>query len=122
VDGGLLIELFTHHGIGTMIVPEIPETIRPAGREHIPGILQILEPLEQQGILVRRTSEELERDIDHFFVIEADVNILGTAAIYPFPEGATASWLPSRSILSIGMAAAASGCSRSRRARRSPRA
>jgi len=90
VDGGLLIELFTHHGIGTMIVPEIPETIRPAGREDIPGILQILEPLEQQGILVRRTSEELERDIDHFFVIEADGNILGTAAIYPFPEGATA--------------------------------
>jgi amino-acid N-acetyltransferase len=90
VDGGLLIELFTHHGIGTMIVPEIPETIRPAGREDIPGILQILEPLEQQGILVRRTSEELERDIDHFFVIEADGNILGSAAIYPFPEGATA--------------------------------
>jgi len=90
VDGGLLIELFTHHGIGTMIVPEIPETIRPAGREDIPGILQILEPLEQQGVLVRRTSEELERDIDHFFVIEADGNILGSAAIYPFPEGATA--------------------------------
>jgi len=90
VDGGLLIELFTHHGIGTMIVPEIPETIRPAGREDVPGVLQILEPLEQQGILVRRTSEELERDIDHFFVIEADGNILGSAAIYPFPEGATA--------------------------------
>ena len=90
VDGGLLIELFTHHGIGTMIVPEIPETIRPAGREDVPGVLQILEPLEQQGILVRRTTEELERDIDHFFVIEADGNILGSAAIYPFPEGATA--------------------------------
>jgi amino-acid N-acetyltransferase len=90
VDGGLLIELFTHHGIGTMIVPEIPETIRPAGKEDVPGVLQILEPLEQLGILVRRTSEELERDIDHFFVIEADGNILGSAAIYPFPEGATA--------------------------------
>ena len=90
VDGGLLIELFTHHGIGTMIVPEAPETIRPAARGDIPGILQILEPLEQQGILVRRTSEDLERDLDHFFVIEADGNILGSAAIYPFPEGATA--------------------------------
>ena len=90
VDGGLLIELFTHHGIGTMVVPEIPETIRPAQKSDIPGVLQILEPLEQQGILVRRTSEELERDIGHFFVIEADGNILGSAAIYPFPEGSTA--------------------------------
>jgi amino-acid N-acetyltransferase len=53
-------------------------------------MLQILEPLEQQGILVRRTSEELERDLGRFFVIEADGNILGTAAIYPFPEERTA--------------------------------
>jgi amino-acid N-acetyltransferase len=90
VDGALLIELFTHHGIGTMVVPEVPETIRPAKRDDIPGILQILEPLEQQGILVRRTSEDLERDLDHFFVIEADGNILGSAAIYPFPEGSAA--------------------------------
>jgi amino-acid N-acetyltransferase len=73
-----------------MIVPEAPETIRPAQKGDIAGILQILEPLEQQGILVRRTSEDLGRDIDHFFVIEADGNILGSAAIYPFPEGSTA--------------------------------
>jgi amino-acid N-acetyltransferase len=86
VDGALLIELFTHHGIGTMVVPGVPETIRVATPPDIPGILQILEPLEQQGILVRRTSEELERDIGHFVVIEADGNILGSAAIYPFPE------------------------------------
>ena len=90
VDGGLLIELFTHHGIGTMVVPEVPETIRPAQRPDIPGILQILEPLEQQGVLVRRSSEDLERDLDRFFVIEADGNILGTAAIYPYPEERTA--------------------------------
>ena len=32
VDGALLIELFTHHGIGTMVVPESPEVIRDATR------------------------------------------------------------------------------------------
>jgi amino-acid N-acetyltransferase len=90
VDGALLIELFTHHGIGTMVVPEAPEVIRRATREDIPGILQILEPLEQQGMLVRRTSEDLERDIERFFVIEADGAILGSAAIYPYPEDNTA--------------------------------
>jgi amino-acid N-acetyltransferase len=90
VDGALLIELFTHHGIGTMIVPESPERIRTATPEDIPGILQILEPLEQQGVLVKREREILEREIDHFFVIEAEGNILGCAALYVFVEQKTA--------------------------------
>lgn len=90
LDGGLLIELFTHHGIGTMVVPESPEVIRPASKDDIPGIVQILEPLEQQGVLVRREPEQLERELERFFVLEAEGNILGTAAIYPFPEERTA--------------------------------
>ncbi|HUP29923.1 MAG TPA: amino-acid N-acetyltransferase [Usitatibacter sp.] len=90
VDGALLIELFTHHGIGTMVTPESPESLRTATVEDVPGILQILEPLEQQGILVRRSREQLERDIGHFFAIEAEGNILGCAALYPFPEQKTA--------------------------------
>jgi amino-acid N-acetyltransferase len=90
VDGALLIELFTHHGIGTMLVPESPERIRPATPEDVPGILQILEPLEQQGVLVPRERELLERDIGHFFVLEAEGNILGCAALYPFAEHKTA--------------------------------
>jgi amino-acid N-acetyltransferase len=90
VDGALLIELFTHHGIGTMIVPESPEHIRPATPEDVPGILQILEPLEQQGVLVKREREDLEREIDHFFVIESEGNILGCASLYSFPGEKTA--------------------------------
>jgi len=90
VDGALLIELFTHHGIGTMIVPESPETIRPATRDDMPGIVQILEPLEQQGILVKRDPHELEREIDRFFVIASEGNILGCAALYPYAEEKTA--------------------------------
>jgi amino-acid N-acetyltransferase len=90
VDGALLIELFTHHGIGTMIVPESPERIRPAQPEDIPGIVQILEPLEQQAILVKRDPEQLEREIDHFFVLESEGNILGCAALYVFAQQKTA--------------------------------
>jgi amino-acid N-acetyltransferase len=90
VDGALLIELFTHHGIGTMLVPESPERIRPAAPGDVAGIAQILEPLEQQGVLVPRGREQLERDIGHFFVLEAEGNILGCAALYPFPEHKTA--------------------------------
>lgn len=90
VDGALLIELFTHHGIGTMVVPESPELIRPALREDVPGIVQILEPLEQQGILVKRSSDELQGEIDRFFVIAGEGNILGCAALYPYPDERTA--------------------------------
>jgi amino-acid N-acetyltransferase len=86
VDGALLIELFTHHGIGTMVVPELPEVIREATDEDVAGIVQIIEPLEQQGVLVRRERDKLEQEIERFFVIESEGNILGCAALYPFPE------------------------------------
>ncbi len=86
IDGALLIELFTHHGIGTMLVPESPEEIRPATPADVPGIVQILEPLEQQGILVKREPEALEREIERFFVLSGEGNILGCAALYPYAE------------------------------------
>jgi amino-acid N-acetyltransferase len=90
VDGALLIELFTHHGIGTMITPGSPDRVRPAMQADIPGIVQLLEPLEQQGVLVKRSPDQLERDLGNFFVLEAEGNIIGCAAIYPFPEDGTA--------------------------------
>ncbi len=86
VDGALLIELFTHHGIGTMVVPESPEVIRDATADDVAGIVQIIEPLEQQGVLVRRDRDKLEGEIDRFFLIESEGNVLGCAALYPFPE------------------------------------
>ncbi|HEY2627638.1 MAG TPA: amino-acid N-acetyltransferase [Usitatibacter sp.] len=90
VDGALLIELFTHHGIGTMVVPESPEHLRTATPADIPGILQILEPLEQQGVLVKRDRDVLEHEVEKFFVIESEGNILGCAALYAFPDRKTA--------------------------------
>ena len=89
-DGAVLIELFTHHGIGTMVVPESPEVIREAARADIPGIVQIIEPLEQQGVLVKRDRVQLEREIDRFFVLVEDDKMLGCAALYPFPDAASA--------------------------------
>jgi len=88
-DGALLIELFTHHGIGTMVVPESPEHIRVATAADVPGIVQILEPLEQQGVLVKRDREILEREVERFFVIESEGSILGCAALYPFMDRKT---------------------------------
>jgi amino-acid N-acetyltransferase len=118
VEGALLIELFTAHGIGTMVVPESPERIRAATHDDVPGILQILEPLEQQGVLVTREREMLERDIGHFFVLVAEGNILGCAALYPFPEQKTAELAAVAVNPSIATAGAASGCWTTRSPRR----
>ncbi|MGQ9861975.1 MAG: amino-acid N-acetyltransferase [Thiobacillaceae bacterium] len=86
VDGALLMELFTHDGVGTMVTRETVENLRPAGIADVGGILSLIEPLEQAGILVHRPRELLEREIERFFVDELDGRIIGCVALYPFPE------------------------------------
>jgi len=83
-DGGLLIELFTRQGIGTLVSREPLERLRPATLDDVGGIHALLEPLEAEGILVHRAREHLELEIDRFYVLEADGLVVGTAALYPF--------------------------------------
>ena len=86
VDGVLLRELFTRDGCGTLISREQWETIRRATIEDVGGILELIEPLEEAGVLVRRSRERIETEIDRFTVIERDGTIIACAALYPFPE------------------------------------
>ncbi len=86
VDGAILQELFSDTGIGTMVVESTLNTLRDATIADVGGILQLLQPLEADGILVRRGRERLEREIDHFVVLEHDHRIIGCAALYPFPD------------------------------------
>lgn len=85
-DGALLQELFSRDGIGTQIVMESAEQIRRATINYIGGILELIRPLEQQGILVRRSREQLEMEIDKFTIIQRDNTTIACAALYPFPE------------------------------------
>ena len=89
VDGALLTEVYTHDGIGTMVVDEKLESLREAGADDIGGILQLIEPFERDGTLVKRDRTEIERDIGHYTVIEHDGVIFGCAALYPYPEAQT---------------------------------
>ena len=89
VDGALLLEVYTHDGIGTMVVDEKLESLREATSDDIGGILQLIEPFEKDGTLVKRDRTEIERDIDHYTVIEHDGVIFGCAALYPYPEAKT---------------------------------
>ncbi|WP_127960343.1 amino-acid N-acetyltransferase [Serratia microhaemolytica] len=85
-DGALVQELFSRDGIGTQIVMESAEQVRRATINDIGGILELIRPLEQQGILVRRSREQLEMEIDKFTIIERDNLTIACAALYPFPE------------------------------------
>jgi amino-acid N-acetyltransferase len=86
IDGALLLELFTHTGIGSMITRDPLQIIRQANIKDIGAILQLIEPLEHAGVLVRRGRELLEMEIGRFTVIEHDNIIIACAALYPFPD------------------------------------
>ena len=85
-DGALLEELFTHDGISTMFSASDIENLREATVDDVGGILQLIEPLEEEGVLVSRGRDVIERDITHFSVIEHDRVLFGCAALYPYPE------------------------------------
>jgi amino-acid N-acetyltransferase len=84
--GSLLLELFTHAGVGTMVTDDTVEKLRPARIEDVRGMLELIEPLEAEGTLVKRSRELLEAEIGNFFVIEHDNRIVGCAALYPYPD------------------------------------
>ena len=85
-DGALLKELFTRDGVGSQIVKESYEQIRTATIDDIGGLLELIEPLEKQGILVKRSRELLENEIEHFQIVERDGMVIGCAALYPFRD------------------------------------
>jgi amino-acid N-acetyltransferase len=89
VDGSLLLEIYVHDGIGTMVVDEKLENLREAGPDDVGGILQLIEPFEQDGTLVKRDRTEIERDIANYTIVEHDGVIFACAALYPFPEAKT---------------------------------
>ncbi|HIE90304.1 MAG TPA: amino-acid N-acetyltransferase [Methylophilaceae bacterium] len=84
IDGAIIQELFTASGIGTMVT-ELPlEAMRQATIDDLGGILMLIEPLENQGILVRRGREQIEMDIQHFYVMEHDSRIIGCASLHTY--------------------------------------
>lgn len=84
IEGALLLELFTRDGCGTLITSENFEDIRSATVDDLPSLIELLSPLEQEDILVKRSREKLEIEIEHFTVVERDGMIIACAALYPY--------------------------------------
>jgi len=89
IDGSLLLELYTRDGIGTLVTADNYEGLRTAVIDDIGGIMELIIPLEESGVLVKRSREQLELDIHNFTVIERDGMIIACAALFLFePEKA----------------------------------
>ncbi len=86
MEGSLLLELFTRDGIGTLISSDTFEDIRQATIDDVGGVLELIGPMEQDGILVRREREKLEMEIEHFTVVERDGTVIACGSLYPFVE------------------------------------
>ncbi|MCK3658826.1 amino-acid N-acetyltransferase [Pasteurellaceae bacterium Pebbles2] len=85
-DGSLLQELFTRDGVGTQLSMDNSEDIRVANVRDIPGLLELIQPLEQQGILVKRSREQLEMDIEKYTIIDRDGVIIACAALNVYAD------------------------------------
>lgn len=88
-DSALLQELFTRDGAGTLVAKDHKEQISTASIDDVGGILELIEPLEEEGVLVKRSRELLELEIDRFLVLKKEDVIIACAALYPYPEEAT---------------------------------
>ncbi|MBX2882052.1 MAG: amino-acid N-acetyltransferase [Granulosicoccus sp.] len=86
----LLTELFTRNGSGTLITAGHWEHIRKANIEDVAGIIELIKPLQSNGSLLRRSREQLELDIHHFYVSERDGMVISCAAMYTDHESACA--------------------------------
>jgi amino-acid N-acetyltransferase len=89
IDGALLLEIYVHDGIGTMVVDEKLESLREATADDVGGILAVIEPFENDGTLVKRNRTEIERDSASYTIIEHDGVIFGCAALFAYPEAKT---------------------------------
>jgi amino-acid N-acetyltransferase len=86
MDGSVLLEIFTHDGVGTMVVEDTLDDLRPATIDDVGAILRLIEPLEQDGTIVARGRASIERDVENFSVLEHDGVIFGCATMHHFPK------------------------------------
>lgn len=89
-DGGLLLEFFTHAGVGTVVARDPLFRMREASVEDVGALVALISPMEAEGALVRRPRELLEQEVERFTLAEHDGVLVGCAALYPFGDEGSA--------------------------------
>jgi amino-acid N-acetyltransferase len=86
-EGAILKELFSNLGTGIMIYGDEYESIRPIRSKDIPDILRLMEPLMRQGILLKRTGEDIQQKKGDYAVFVIDGQIHACGALHNWGEG-----------------------------------
>ena len=86
IDGGILQELFTRDGIGTLLSSLPFDTIRQATVSDVGGIYELISPLEEEGILIERTRDKIEAEIEDYRVLVRDGTVIACAALHNYPQ------------------------------------
>lgn len=86
IDGALALELLSRDGVGTMVAADVYDETRRATSDDLGGIVELIDPLERSGVLVRRSRDKLEHEIGHFLVMERDGTVIACAAVYPIAD------------------------------------
>lgn len=85
-EGAILKELFSNLGVGTMIYSDEYDSIRPLHSRDLPDILRLMEPLMQNGILIRRNMEIIQEKKDDYAVLEIDGSIRACGALHSWGD------------------------------------
>ncbi|MCG8379870.1 MAG: amino-acid N-acetyltransferase [Proteobacteria bacterium] len=86
IEGGVLQELFTRDGIGTLLSSAPFDMARRATISDVGGIYELLLPLQEQGILIKRSREKIEADINDYKVLVRDDTVIACAALHNYPD------------------------------------
>jgi amino-acid N-acetyltransferase len=84
-EEGLLAEVFSNEGIGTLIYANEYEQIRAAKKKDIRAILQLTKKAVEAEELVRRTRGEIEKNLADYYIFEIDKNPVACVALHVYP-------------------------------------
>ncbi|MCE9533769.1 MAG: amino-acid N-acetyltransferase [Planctomycetes bacterium] len=85
VQEGLLSEVFSNEGVGTLIHANEYQSIRKARKKDVRAVYQLVQRGMESDELLKRTRADVERMIDDFFVFEVDKNPVACAALHIYP-------------------------------------
>jgi amino-acid N-acetyltransferase len=87
MEGAILREIFSNLGIGTMVYGNEYESIRPMKADDIGDVLRLMQPLVEEGILVKRSENELMARQGDFVVYSIDDVVHACGALHDYGEG-----------------------------------
>ncbi len=86
LDEGLLGEVFSNQGLGTLIHANEYENIRPAMKKDVRAIQLLTKQGVEADELVRRTKGMIEKNLSDYFIFEIDKNPVACVALHVYPE------------------------------------